>query len=51
MTGINWCEVPTTLIEVGYMSNAEEDRLMQTEEYQDKMASGIAKGIVKFLEE
>ena len=44
MTGNNWSKVPTTLIELGYMSNPAEDRLMQTAAYQQRMIRGISKG-------
>ncbi|MCH4071629.1 N-acetylmuramoyl-L-alanine amidase family protein [Pseudoramibacter sp.] len=49
LTGNNWAKVPTTLIEVGYMTNPEEDKLMQTDAYQAKMIQGIANGIDQFF--
>lgn len=45
MTGINWSEVPVTIIELGFMSNPEEDKLMQDANMQNNMVQGIANGI------
>ena len=45
MMGNNWSKVPTTLIELGYMTNKKEDALMQSAEYQDKMLKGLVNGI------
>lgn len=50
MTGINWCSMPVTIVETGFMSNEEEDKLLNNTEYQAKIAKGIADGIDEFWE-
>lgn len=49
MSGINWAKVPTTIIEMGFLSNSEEDKLLSSQDYQEKIVKGIAKGIEEFL--
>lgn len=49
LTGFNFAEVPTILIEMGFMSNPDEDALMETGDYQQKLAQGMCDGIVQYF--
>lgn len=49
MTGTNWAQVPTTILEMGFMTNAEDDAAMAAEDFAASAAAGIVCGIEKYL--
>ena len=44
-------DIPAVLVECGFLSNPQEEKLLKSENYQRKVAQGIYNGIIKFLEE
>ena len=48
-TTINWAKIPTVILECGFMSNASEDRQLNSASYQKKIANGIVKGVNKYF--
>lgn len=51
LTGFNWSKVPVVLIEMGFMSNYNEDLMMSNPEYQRKMMQSVADGIEIYLKD
>ena len=49
LTGFNWSKVPVVLVEMGFMSNPDEDRLLGDSTYQDKIVTGIVLGINEYF--
>ena len=48
-TGFNWANVPVILVEMGFMTNPTEDRLLATSAYQQRAAIGLCHGTLAFL--
>lgn len=45
ITGFNWSTIPVVLVEMGFLSNSDEDKLLSSNDYQEKIADALAKGI------
>ena len=46
---VDHIEIPIAIIECGFLSNEEEEKLLPTEEYQNKLAWGIYVGIMNYF--
>ena len=45
MTGTNWSRVPTTILEMGFLSNVNDDKLMASDYFHRYAAKGVANGL------
>lgn len=45
MTGINWSQIPVVILEMGFMTNQQDDTNMADTTYRESMVNGIAAGI------
>lgn len=50
VTAINWSEIPVTVLQLGFMSNKDEDAKLWSEDYQAKMVKAICDGIDAYFE-
>lgn len=50
MSGINWSTIPVTILEMGFMSNQNDDLLMADKSFWPVMAEGIANGIDDYFD-
>ncbi|MBR2835795.1 MAG: N-acetylmuramoyl-L-alanine amidase [Coriobacteriales bacterium] len=50
LAGFNFCEVPSVLYEMGYMSNPDEDIRLSNPEYQDLLAQSMCDAAIAYLE-
>jgi N-acetylmuramoyl-L-alanine amidase len=43
-------EMPAIIFEMGFISNPEEEKLLLTEEFQDKIAEGLCQGLLDYFQ-
>ena len=49
LTGLNWSQVPAIYIEMGFLSNPTENKLLHDASFQKKAAKGIADGLDRYF--
>lgn len=49
LSGFNWSKIPVVLVEVGFMSNSQEDVLMSRPSYRRKLMRAVANGIESYF--
>lgn len=49
LTSFNWSKVPVCLVEMGYMTNEYDDKLLVTKSYQTKIITGLVNGFVEYF--
>lgn len=50
LSGFNWSKVPVILVEMGFLSNYNEDLMMSDLQYQKKLMGSIVEGIQEYEE-
>jgi N-acetylmuramoyl-L-alanine amidase len=49
LTGFNWADAPAVLVELGFLTNPVEDRLLASRAYRQRAAHGLCAGVLRFL--
>lgn len=48
-SGLNWSQVPSVLVEMGFLTNPQEEALLISDAYQDKLVQGMVEGIADYF--
>jgi len=48
LTGFNWADVPSILVETGFTSNPAERRKLESDAYEWRLARGLVAGVARF---
>ncbi len=49
LTGFNWADVPSILVEMGFTTNPAERRKLESDAYEWRLARGLAAGVARFV--
>lgn len=50
LTGFNWSKVPVITLEMGFMSNANEDYMLNNSDYERKIMSAVKEALIAYKE-
>ena len=48
MAGLNWSKIPAVILEIGQMTNINEEKKLADKDYQNSIARGIADGVLEY---
>ena len=48
ITGFNWSKVPVIILEMGFMSNYNEDTMLSNPNYQKKIKNSVSEAIDEY---
>lgn len=51
MTALNWPNMPSVIVELGYLNNRQDDERLAKTAYQNRIAEALARGIEKAVEQ
>jgi len=49
LTGFNWADVPSILVETGFTTNPAERRKLESDAYEWRLARGLVAGVARFV--
>lgn len=50
LSGFNWSKVPVILVELGYVTNPQEDKNLTNKKYLEKLSTSIAQGVDQYFD-